>query len=376
MQEAIFKSIKARGGEELKEGYYFRAVASVVKEEQKRERKRRAEQSGKLLEIKDPILRERPEIIEYLKYLPSNDRKLIEERFRDLDNGSSIFHRTPDAERKRLSRAYNILEARLILDWFRMEQFDLLNQYKITTSLGKLIGKFALKEGLGYLIFEAPFSNKSLYRCIQNATWILGQTVMLYPNYANKIHIFLKNQLLTNKDLYRGDFNYIAETLIDIDPSGNADIYRKAFLNKITYMDSRIELDTKPLQEQVAIRTACLFDVKKVTPIESEIPLIEINPLIKLYKNEFDNPDLRRTISFILLRLNNQNIVELVLDILPEEIDQTNAYYICKYLMKYSAKQFPSLAYKTRTTLLKLSRLWPQNEYINQSASRFKKYVK
>jgi len=189
---------------------------------------------------------------------------------------------------------------------------------------------------------------------------------------ANQVWAFLTNQLRCGH-LFRGNLTYISEALLEADPNSGADVYRRLYLGRIQDMDSRVARVALDPRDEAPTRSRCIYDVKQVRRLADQIPLADVRAVRRLYVSGVDDVDLHRSLAFVLRRTRpgDSGGLETVVEALRSEVDQTNAYYVTRYIMKWGQKEAPKLLSKTTLDSLRgIARRWPQNTYFAQSASR------
>lgn len=328
----------------------------------------------------EPNLSDRTEIYNYLGVLTPKEREIFllgqkktkGIKWSKIEEISEIKNVNL---RKRYSRALQKILIELIIQLYQEERYEDINNYRLSKSLMEKVATRFLQKDIPTSCLEHAFHFENKNRTIQNATWVLAFIGTKKPESAK----FLERQLLSS-NLFRGNKTYIAEALIGLDSSHYADFLRKNYLPRLFDMNSRVTGTSLPFREQLPIRSRCLVDVIKYRPIGPEIPAVEIETLRKKFLRGTSDVDLHRTITWMLLRImsNEGKGIRTVVNSMVDEHDQTNAYYVTKFIMGPGLRTFPNILLKKETlnSLRTIKSRWPQNFYFAQSAARFSTKLK
>ena len=263
----------------------------------------------------------------------------------------------------------------LVINWYLQERTEDINRYRLSVAFMRNIADEFYERELDTSIFQNVFKFEHNNRTIQNATWALAQIGLKNPGALR----FLEKQMSSPK-LFRGNKTYIAEALIGLDPVHYSNVLREHYFHQINDMDSRIQGTSLPFRQQPAIQSRCLVDVIKYRPLGSEIPANEIENIRKEFLKGTNDVDLHRTLAWILMRSMSDNGKGMitVIESLFDEYDQTNAYYVSKFIMGPGLMMFPSLLLNRRTlqSLRSIKNRWPKNFYFSESAARLSMKIK
>jgi hypothetical protein len=321
-------------------------------------------------------LKDHPEIHRHIHTLRPEEREIVllglEEKSEDVkwselaaDMGMSSMNL-----RQKFHRALSKIKAALILQLYQQERYAEINRFRLSRNQMEQVASIALQKDLSMSCFEDAFIHVNSNRAIQNATWALVSIAEKKPEALK----FLKQQFL-HSDLFRGNITYIAEALIGLDSKHFAPIIRKHYLPRLNDMPSRVAGNILPFREQTPIRSRCLVDVINYQPVGPEIPAADIETLRKQFLNGSTDVDLHRTVTWMLLRIvsDEGRALKTVVESMADEHDQTNAYYVTKFIMRFGLKKFPEVIFNKRTleSLRTVKERWPQNLYFAQSAARF-----
>jgi RNA polymerase sigma factor (sigma-70 family) len=330
--------------------------------------------------IYEPNLSDHPEIYNYLGVLTPQEREIFllgHKKIKDIkwSEISKIAEIKSVNLRKKYSRALQKILIELIVQLYQEGRYEEINNYRLSKSIMERVATRFLQEDIPTSCLEHAFYYENKNRTIQNATWALISIGIKKPEAAK----FLERQLLSS-NLFRGNKTYIAEALIGLDSSHYADFLRKHYLPRLFDMNSRVTGTSLPFREQVPIRSRCLVDVIKYRPVGPEIPDVEIERLRKQFLRGTSDVDLHRTIAWMLLRImsNEGKGIRTVVNSMVDEYDQTNAYYVTKFIMGPGLRMFPNILLKKETlnSLRIVKSRWPQNFYFAQSAARFSMKLK
>ncbi len=273
--------------------------------------------------------------------------------------------------RKRWSRATRAAKASLVLQWFTQERFKEINRYRLPVRLMFDVANKARQASIGPDCFQAAFRNSDWHLAIHNATWVL----MALAHYHDAVVSFLIRQL-GNQELFRGNRNYIAECLMALDPVHHAVPFREHFLSSLPDMKSRVEREeVKGYRDQAPVQSVSLLDVFNYKPVKMNMDDSDVEELQRLLLRGQDDVDLHRTLTWQLMSTGSREDggLKTAIGILSDEEDQTNVYYIFKFIMKLGLRYFRQSTLNRET--LKRMRLaaqrWPQNLYLGESAARF-----
>jgi len=214
------------------------------------------------------------------------------------------------------------------------------------------------------------FKHKELSRAIQNATWIISALCKTMPHYRQHLESFLVGQLVDG-DLYRGNKNYISEALLDINYRKYIYLVRREFLLPLRDFEDRITPSNFSSEEVISLKMPCIFDVKRVRPIGGELKETDIAPLLDDFLKGNGSVDYRRTLAFELLRVHpwNSDLAQKVIWHLPYTDDQTNAYYVMKYLLNWGIKDHPELFTERLVQKVEnIAKIWDTNPFFFEVA--------
>jgi len=130
------------------------------------------------------------------------------------------------------------------------------------------------------------------------------------------------------------------------------------------------------LEERREIISPCIYDVKQVRHIGGNIKRSDILELQKKYLSGIGTLDSRRCMAFQLLRChaNDPQFVRNVILNLRDEIDQTNAYYIMKYLRQWGIYEHNNLIDKEILLSIEAAAMnFPENKYLLESYKTIQK---
>lgn len=97
--------------------------------------------------------------------------------------------------------------------------------------------------------------------------------------------------------------------------------------------------------------------------------------MIQLFENDSDI-DLHRTLTLQLLRFQyDQNLIQHIINTMPDDSDQTNAYYIAKFIRLYRKKYAVYVNEETIKVLESTNKKWPMNCNIRDLKNDFKKLI-
>jgi hypothetical protein len=217
-------------------------------------------------------------------------------------------------------------------------------------------------------LFEA-FRHKERNRAIQNATWILANLFPKGTDGRERVERFLVD-CLCNGNLYRGNKNYITEALLDLNYRRHVYTIRRQFILRLDELEDRVTPANLAREEPAEVSRPCIYDVKKVRPIGREVRPDEVRRLRDAYLSGEGSIDCRRCLAFELLRLHpwDGEFVRAVVLNLNDEQDQTNAYYVVKYLRNWGREEHPDIYdAEVLRAVEKAAARWPRNRYLQQS---------
>ena len=366
VQGAIVRSLQALDGKQLNPAYLWRALRSEIVDAIRREAR---EKPTSLRVIRDPKITEHPEFLACLALSPdvrTEDREVLEKEILDGGNDGKMLNA---ASRKRLSRARMRVTATLFLKWYEERRYREINHHRFSIGLMKETARLALKRGVDLSCFMEAFEHPQLSPAIQNATWALRSVAPRVPSVTT----FLEEQVRKGH-LFRGNISYIFETLTALDPQRYMGLYRQVFLPSLWELPSRALPDTRPFWEQEPFQQRCIVDVVPFVPITIGISLEETELVRKKFLDGADDVDLRRSLTWQLLRLRPEDSKTLgtAVGTLADEDDQINAYYITKFIMGPGLRLFSGklLTWNTVKTIRAAANRWPQNAYFSESAAR------
>jgi RNA polymerase sigma factor (sigma-70 family) len=326
----------------------------------------------------DPFLIDEDTLTFLSQDLPSQQKQDFFKHFiQEIDYSEIALesNRSEAAVRQSYKSAKDTLFAKLILNWIINQDYSKLNIPRITLQQSRLISALCRKNNISeHLLFDV-FAYKGLNRAIQNITWILSCFYNRNDHKFLKVTNFLSEQL-TKGDLYRGNKSYIAEALIDLDYRRYIQIVRKDFILPIEDLEDRVTMVNLDNETQKEVGGPCIYDVKKVHPIGGQIPTRELLDLQTRFLAGKGSIDARRCMAFQLLRshTNDGQYVKNVILNLHQEMDQTNAYYIVKYLKNWGMKEHPGIIdreiiHAVRSTIDR----WPENKFFLDTYKYFDK---
>jgi RNA polymerase sigma factor (sigma-70 family) len=330
--------------------------------------------------IYEPNLSDNPDIYNYLGVLTPQEREIFllghkkvkELKWSEIEKNTGV---KSVNLRKRYSRALQRILTELIVQLYQEGRYEKINNYRLSKSIMESVATRFLQKDIPTSCLEHAFHYENKNRTIQNATWALVSMATKKLEAAK----FLERQLLSS-NLFRGNKTYIAEALIGLDSSHYASLLRKHYLPCLVDMNSRVTGTSLPFREQIPIRSRCLVDVIKYRPVGPEIPAVEVEMLRKQFMRGTSDVDLHRTIAWMLLRImsNECKGIQTVVNSMVDEEDQTNAYYVTKFIMGPGLRMFPNILLKKETlNILRTVKFrWPQNFYFTQSAAHLSMKLK
>jgi RNA polymerase sigma factor (sigma-70 family) len=279
--------------------------------------------------------------------------------------------RSHDAVRKIFQRAREKAQARTLCLFLRQGDYSNLNVPRISMEQAARAAELCRGDAEAVDSLFAAFERKELHRAIQNATWIMAQLYRPGSNEAGQVEQFFVRQLQTG-DLYRGNKNYLAEALIDLNYRRYIYIVRRDFLLKLHELEDRVTWQSSPREEKAELRRPCIFEIKTIRPIGREVRPEEVRRMLRTYLSGEGSIDFRRCLAFQLLRLHpwedrTAREVALWLDL---ELDQINALYVVKYLRLHGHREHPRLFDASLFNAIKnVAERWPRNGYLADSVS-------
>jgi len=264
------------------------------------------------------------------------------------------------ALRQRYVRALRRVQVELLSKWYEEADFIRLNNYRLPeTLMAEVMARVELRGG-DRSVFREAFEFPRLSAAIQNSIWALASLK------DRSVVSFFKRQL-TSDDLFRGTKTYVADALFGYcDPEVDGFVNRNYF-GGLEDMRSRV-FDH---EERVPVGTPTIFDVRDVRIIGNQRSIDSERIQRELLGGDID---LHRAAAFALLRIapDDRNVGGRVVDHLRFEWDETNAYYVTKFLMRVGLPKFPAV-YANNATLSAVraaAEKWPHNFYLKESAAR------
>lgn len=279
--------------------------------------------------------------------------------------------RSHEAVRKLFQRAREKAQARTLYLFLRQGDYSNLNIPRITLEQAARAAELCRGNAEAMESLFAAFERKELHRAIQNATWILAQLYRPGSHEAEQVEQFLVRQLQTG-DLYRGNKNYLAEALIDLNYRRYIYVVRRDFLLKLHELEDRVTWQSSPREEKAELQRPCIFEIKTIRPIGREVRPEEVRRMLRTYLSGEGSIDFRRCLAFQLLRLHpwEDRIAREVALWLDLELDQINALYVVKYLRLHGHREHPSLFDASLFNAIKnVAERWPRNAYLADSVS-------
>lgn len=273
--------------------------------------------------------------------------------------------RSHDSVRKAYQRASGKVSARRLFSLIVDSDFETFNQTRMLEADVCRVAPLCLDNPEALKNLFAVFDYKELNRSIQNATWILGRLC----SHLLKAESFLVDQL-KNGDLYRGNKNYISEALLDLSYRKHIYLVRREFILRMDEMEDRIRPENYTSEESLSLNQPCIYDVKHVRQIGREISHKEAENLKKMYLSGRGTEDFRRCLAFELLRIHSHKseLARSVVKALHHETDQTNAYFVTKYLRNWGKKEHPDIYdAETLRALESVAYRWSANRYFENS---------
>lgn len=277
--------------------------------------------------------------------------------------------RSHDAIRKVFQRAREKAQARTLQLFLRRGDYSNFNIPRISLEQARRAAEACRGDAEAVESLFAVFERKELHRAIQNATWILANMYRPGSHEAEQVERFLVGQLQTG-DLYRGNKNYLAEALLDLNYRRYIYIVRRDFLLKLHELEDRVTWRTSRREEKAELQRPCIFEIKTIRPIGREVRPEEVRQLLKTYLSGEGSIDFRRCLAFQLLRLHpwEDRIAREVSLWLDLELDQINALYVVKYLRLHGYRQHPRLFDASLFHAIKnVAERWPRNTYLADS---------
>ena len=349
-------------GQENNVAYLWRTLHSVISDYH-RERNKATVEHAKLLS-------KAPELEGCLRLVPKREDRLLLERLAPWREGTSnqslreIAHelgQSYTALRQRRSRTMRAIQVELLAKWYREANLQRLNDYRLPATLMAAVMRRLTDEGVADEVFRRLFKKPELSPAIQNSIWALASS------RDSTVVSFFKQQL-TKDDFFRGTKTYLADALL-----GYVDAEVDKFVNH-HYFGGLGDMRSRRLnhKESVPVGTPTIFDVRKVRIIGRQRS-IDTDRIKSGFLQEED-VDLHRASAFALLRIapDDNQIGGLVVRQLSQEWDETNAYYVTKFLMKVGLPRFPEVYGNeaTRKAAHAVARKWPGNSYLRDSAAR------
>ena len=227
-------------------------------------------------------------------------------------------------------------------------------------TLGRAVGKRAYEDGVGVLDISGSLDARpGLNRTNQTVVNLLAG----YAGAGGHAAVQRLTETLKKNEYFRGVRNYAGEALLGLSATHFAPLVEREYIRVLKDMPSRVEHPPgMPTTEEAPESGKCLIDVlPSFEPIDiSSNTMADLRALVQGETRH--NVDLYRSAMWALARSSSG--VETAFELLADEHDQKNAYYLARFAKRYLPDQrlveLPGIAQTART----LRRRWPQNRAI------------
>jgi hypothetical protein len=258
-------------------------------------------------------------------------------------------------------------------DYERLNSWERLTEAKAATIAGELRKHPGILESL-----HAAVQDKFLNRTVKNTALILRHFLPRWRQPPNDTEQLLK-MLLKTGDLYRGHKMYIVDVLLDANYRRHVSSFRKDFLERLRELEDRPARRKLNRRETKSPTFLSLFDLKNVRNIGGDIPQSLVCHLCDLYVSGQISTDLRRCLSFELMRLHvaDERVIRTLVSSLLEETDQTNACYVTGYLKDTAPQYYPTVYTRDLLRVVEDSaQKWHGNVFLEQSVREIHNLIK
>lgn len=278
------------------------------------------------------------------------------------------------SERKKYSRINASIKANMIYGWIKSKEYFKVNRYRISDSICKLLAEKIIMDDYPLDDIFEIFNFIDYNRLLQTMSGVLYHISIMDEMSRIKINRFMKSKIHSGT-LYRGNMTYLSDRILDINSDESLKLFQN-YLNLLPEYKGRVSNSTAIQYNQFNISSRCIFDIKKVSTLnEMDTDTTLKKHLIKLFNNE-SNIDLHRTLTLQLLRFQNDTVlIQQIINSMPNDPDQTNAYYIAKYIRLYAKKNPRLINMQTLNALIKSNEKWPMNRYIRDLKNDIKKII-